>query len=265
MSNTYSTVPSRGGSAQSGFAQSGTVESGAAQSPSTTDAAKEQAAQLGQTAADSTKQVAGVAKDEAARVASETKMHAKDLYHQARGELSDQAVSQQKRVASGLRSIGEELSSMASSAPGNGVAADLVSQAASRASGIASWLDQREPGALLDEVKQFAARKPGTFIAIAAVAGVLAGRLTRSVVGAAADEKEAQANAAVPTVSSTESYPAVPAAATYEADPVLGGAGGLGYGEPGYAQPGYSQPGYAQPGYAQPGGAQNEFGGTVRP
>ena len=39
----------------------------------------------------------------------------------------------------------------------------------------------RDPGALLDEVRSFARRKPGTYLAIALGAGVLAGRLTRGL------------------------------------------------------------------------------------
>lgn len=157
------------------------------------DAAKEQASQVGQQAAGSAKQVAGVAKDEAVKVAGEAKTQAKDLFAQAKTQLSDQATNQQQRVATGIRSLGDELTSMADSSTGGGIAADLVSQVAGRTSSVAEWLEGRDPGSLLAEVKSFAARKPGTFIAIAAVAGVLAGRLTRSVAGVVADEKEADA------------------------------------------------------------------------
>jgi hypothetical protein len=62
-----------------------------------------------------------------------------------------------------------------------GVASDLVRQAAERSSSIASWLDGRDPGSLLDEVKSFARQRPGTFLLLAAGAGVLAGRLSRSL------------------------------------------------------------------------------------
>ncbi|GAB2525898.1 hypothetical protein [Paramicrobacterium agarici] len=72
---------------------------------------------------------------------------------------------------------------MARGSERNGVATELVKQAASKSSDVASWLDQRDPGSLLDEVKGFARRKPGVFIGAAAVAGILAGRLTRSMTG----------------------------------------------------------------------------------
>src|SRR4029077_10670527 len=51
----------------------------------------------------------------------------------------------------------------------------------------AGWLADRDPGALLDEVRSFARRKPGTYLAIALGAGVLAGRLTRGLTAPADD------------------------------------------------------------------------------
>jgi len=79
---------------------------------------------------------------------------------------------------------------MARNADGTGMATDLVQQLSTRAGDVASWLDNRDPGSLLSEARGYARRHPGTFIAIAAVAGVLAGRLTRSVTASAADKKD---------------------------------------------------------------------------
>ncbi|MBF4577558.1 hypothetical protein [Frondihabitans sp. VKM Ac-2883] len=62
-----------------------------------------------------------------------------------------------------------------------------------RAGSAASWLDGRDPGSLVDEVKQFAAQKPGTFIAIAAGAGLLAGRLTKALAADAKSDSPAPA------------------------------------------------------------------------
>src|SRR6478735_8569011 len=54
-------------------------------------------------------------------------------------------------------------------------------QAADKARQAAGWLADRDPGSLLDEVRSFARHKPGTYLAIALGAGVLAGRLTRGL------------------------------------------------------------------------------------
>ncbi|MCC3272848.1 hypothetical protein MUK71_04530 [Arthrobacter zhangbolii] len=145
-----------------------------------TDAAKQQAGDLAQHAKGNAGQVAETAKTEAAGVASEVKSNARDLFTQARSDLTEQAGAQQQKVAEGLRSVADELQSMAQSGQ-SGVAADLVGEAASRASSVAGWLDGRDPGSLLDEVKGFARQRPMAFLAIAAGAGFLAGRLNKSL------------------------------------------------------------------------------------
>ncbi|WAP51265.1 hypothetical protein OL239_15665 [Arthrobacter sp. ATA002] len=144
-------------------------------------AAKEQAAGLAQDAAGSAQHVAETAKSEAAGVASEVTANARDLFDQARSDLTSQAGVQQQKVAEGLRSVAGELQSMADNSDQPGVASDLVRQAAERSSSVASWLDNRDPGSLVDEVKSFARQRPVAFLAIAAGAGFLAGRLNKGL------------------------------------------------------------------------------------
>ncbi len=144
-------------------------------------AAKEQAAGLAQDAAGSAQHVAETAKTEAAGVASEVTANARDLFDQARSDLTNQAGVQQQKVAEGLRSVAGELHSMADNSDQPGVASDLVRQAAERSSSVASWLDNRNPGSLVDEVKSFARQRPVAFLAIAAGAGFLAGRLNKGL------------------------------------------------------------------------------------
>jgi len=153
----------------------------------TVDTAKEEAKDLTHTATAEAKNVAATAKDEAMSVAGDVKTQAKDLYVQTKQELTEQASTQQQRVASGLRAVGSELGSMADRSDG-GVAGDLVRQAATRVSAAGSWLEARDPGGVIDEVKRFARRKPGVFILGAAVAGVVVGRLTRALASVASDE-----------------------------------------------------------------------------
>jgi hypothetical protein len=187
MTDSYAPVP------PSGFAPPATASDDDQQGK--VDTAKQEAANLKDTATEQAGNVAGTAKDEAKNVAHEAKSQAKDLFTQTQTELKDQAGAQQQRVASGLRSLGDELGSMAGSSEQQGLASDLVRQVADRAGSAASWLDARDPGSLLNEVKSYARRKPGTFIAAAAIAGVVAGRLTRALAGNAADEKAAEASA----------------------------------------------------------------------
>jgi hypothetical protein len=157
--------------------------------PSMTDTARSEAGHVADQAAGSGQQVAQTARAEAANVAGEVKANAKDLLYQAKADLTDQAGTQQQKVAQGLRSISSELHSMAAASDQPGVATDLVRRAAERSYSVASWLDQRDPGSLLDEVKSFARQRPGTFLLMAAGAGILAGRLSRSLSAGAPDAR----------------------------------------------------------------------------
>jgi uncharacterized phage infection (PIP) family protein YhgE len=159
-------------------------------SQSTTDRAKEaknvavdEAKNVGQTAAQAGSQVASTATDQAKEVVQETQRQAKDLLDQGRTQVKDQVVSQQQKAGQGLSSLAQELRALAdgSSQGAPGPARDLLQQASSSVESFANMLQNREPSELLDEVRNFARRKPGLFLLGAAAAGVLAGRLTSGV------------------------------------------------------------------------------------
>lgn len=174
-------APAQSTVGDSAFAPPVTSANPDASDSSTTEVAKQQAAEVGDTAAQAGQQVAGVAKEQAANVAGQAKYEAKNLLGQTRSELTSQASSQQQRAASGLRSLGDELQSMSSNSEGDGPASEVARQAATRINSVASWLESREPGQVLDEVQRFARQRPGAFLALAATAGLLAGRLTRGL------------------------------------------------------------------------------------
>ncbi|MDT0169321.1 hypothetical protein, partial [Pseudarthrobacter sp. BRE9] len=156
---------------------------------SKTQAAKEEASNVAGEAASAAQNVAQTAKSEAANVAQEAKANAQDLLHQAKSGLTSQAGTQQQKAAEGIRTISSQLHSMASAPDQQGVASDLIRQAAERTSSVASWLENREPGDLLTEVQRFARNRPGTFLLLAAGAGVLAGRLTRGLTAGAPESQ----------------------------------------------------------------------------
>ncbi|MCS5495026.1 hypothetical protein [Curtobacterium flaccumfaciens] len=155
------------------------------------DAAKGAAQDVAGDAKEKAANVAGTAKEQASKVASEATDHAKQLYGQASENLKQQAGEQQQRAAGGLRSLGEQLGRMAENDDEQGVASKVVRDLSGRATSAAGFLENRDPGSLLDEVKTFAAKRPGTFIAIAAGAGLLAGRLTKALATEVKHEKEA--------------------------------------------------------------------------
>jgi hypothetical protein len=154
------------------------------------DVAKNEAANVGQSAKDAGSQVASTAADQAKQVAGETKRQAQDLVDQGRSQLRDQAVSQQQKAAQGLSALAGELRGLAdgSSEGAPGPARDLIEQASGKVEEFSSWLQNREPADLLDEVRRFARRKPGAFLLGAAAAGVLAGRLTSGLKAVHSDD-----------------------------------------------------------------------------
>lgn len=142
---------------------------------------KEQGSQVATSAAQAGKHVAQTAAGQSGQVAREAGRAARNLVDQAQTELKDQAVMQQKRAAEGLRMIGDQLRSMAEQCGQPGVATDLVGDVSGRVHRAADWLEQREPGQVVHEVREYARHHPGTFLLGAAMAGMLVGRLTRNL------------------------------------------------------------------------------------
>jgi hypothetical protein len=178
-------APAAGGYATTGTYGTETYGSGGDASPSTTDVAKDEAGNVKDTAVDAGKQVADTAKQEAANVAGEAKQQAKSLLSTATSQIKDQASTQQGKLASSLRGYTDQLQGLTQGQPLEaGPLNDLVQQAASRGSDIASWLENREPADVLDEVRRYARRRPVVFLALCGLAGVVAGRITRGAVAA---------------------------------------------------------------------------------
>lgn len=180
---------------------------GGTSEPSRTDVAKDQAGRVGHAAADAGQQVAGTAAEQAGQVARETRRQARDLYREARGQVTEQAKGGQRMAADGLRSLAGELTDMADSGERHGVVSDLAAEAANRVGSLAGWLEHREPTDLIDEVRALARRRPGAFLIGCAVAGVIAGRLTRGTV-------DAQRDTGSPGGSGGYPYPGAPGQVT---------------------------------------------------
>lgn len=189
---------------------------------------RDQAAQAAGVAADETKRVGSVAGQEAQKVAEESKQQVQQVFQDARGLLNDQATTQRDRLTEVLGSVGDDLERMGSEA--DGVAGDLVRQAAQQVRSISSKIEGKQPSDLLEDVKQFARQRPGTFLLGALVAGVAAGRLARGAQQAHSETPStpsANANANVPVQRPTpvappsatvRTTPQSPAAATFPAD-----------------------------------------------
>ena len=183
-------------------------------SSSTSDTAKQQAGQVAQDAKQSGKQVAGTALDEGRNVLDEGRRQARDLTAQAAQQVDEQTRVQKDKASASLRTLAQELQSIGSGQGGQrGIATDLAQQAASTVHDIAGWLERRDPGDLVEDLRGVARRRPGAFLVGAVAAGVVAGRLTRGAVDAnrsdddstsAASGERGSASYGVPATSSPD-------------------------------------------------------------
>ncbi|MFF2369152.1 hypothetical protein [Agromyces sp. NPDC058110] len=156
-------------------------------------------------AGEATKHVADTAKGEAREVASEAGHQARKLLGQVGDELRGQAATQQARAADALHATGSSLSRMADSSDDDGYAPQLVRAAGDRIDSVANWLGTKDPGEVVEDVKRFARRRPGIFIAIAVGAGLIVGRVVRSLASPQAGDQSRPSHAA------SESDPSTPA------------------------------------------------------
>ncbi|MDH2443709.1 hypothetical protein QDR37_07110 [Amnibacterium sp. CER49] len=249
----------------------GTASQAAGTVKETAGQAKEQAAQVagtakqaGQqvagTAADAGRQVAGTTKEQAQRVASDAINQARELYGQATTELSSQASTQQDRLAQTIRTFGHDLERMGRGEQvDSGLASEVVQNLSQRAHRVAEFFETREPREVVDEVRRFAARRPGLFIALAATAGVVAARLTKALVAESHNDQGA---------SGTTGYGATGYETGYGSSTYVGGAEPYGTDvivpEPGYGT-GVAGAGYETVETIEPAGYETGYATGAQP
>lgn len=141
--------------------------------------------------------IGGTAKEQATHVVDEATTQAKNLLDDLRGQLEDQARVQTQSLAGHVRRLSQELHEMGGNGASDSTMAGLARQLADGGSRAASRLEQRGPDGLLDDVRDFARRRPGTFLAGAAVAGFFLGRAGKGV--GAADSSTGTPDGSRPT------------------------------------------------------------------
>ena len=170
--------------------------------------AQDRAGEVAAHAQDAAHQVAGTAAQQAGQVKDETVRQVRNLTGEATSQLSSQAKDQTQRLVSTLRELGDELTGMAQGGQPGGTATELVHQGADRVHGLAGYLDGKEPSEILEDARGFARRRPGAFLAGAAVLGLLAGRIGRGVKDAGSDSSDAADGAEVPgAAAAADPYP----------------------------------------------------------
>ncbi|MEV8226940.1 hypothetical protein AB0P41_12925 [Streptomyces sp. NPDC079167] len=123
----------------------------------------------------------GTARERAGDVAGEATARAGDVAGELRDQLQEQARTQTERLAQNVRRLADELGDMGDSGKSDSPATNAVKQIADRGRDVASKLEDRGPQGLISDLQDFARRRPGTFLAGAALAGFATARLGKSV------------------------------------------------------------------------------------
>ena len=183
----------------------------------TAQAAQDEAGQVADKAQDAAREVTGTAREEARQVADEATEHVKSLGASAQDELFSQASTQQQRLAEQSRTVTDDIHRISrGERPESDLVTRFVSMAAQRAEDFTTQLENKQPKELLNDVRRFAARRPGAFLAIAAGVGLVAGRLTRGLSDNDDDDDQTVSSTPRQQLSTTareDTTPATPAAA----------------------------------------------------
>ena len=125
--------------------------------------------------------VLATAKAEGAQVVDEAKVQGRRLLDESVSELRTQASTVQGRLADAVEALTDELRAMASAPEANGTLTNLAHTGEQYGDRAAAWLRDNDLDQALAGVRRYAARNPWAFLAIAGGAGLLAGRLARSL------------------------------------------------------------------------------------
>jgi hypothetical protein len=127
------------------------------------------------------RETAETGKAEAGRVVAEAKNHTSRLVGETGDRAREHADQQLGRAAIAIDQLGEQLDDMAAnSSQQDGYLVALARDGAHRAHELSRHLDDGGLDGMVDDVTQFARRKPGTFLAASFAVGLVLGRVTRN-------------------------------------------------------------------------------------
>ena len=145
-----------------------------------TNAGGQQGRETAERAASEASQATDTAKDQARQVKDEVASQARGLVDQAKSELRDQGRSQADQVAHAIRRVSDQADALAAGRVDEaGNVADYVRRAGDQAGRVADHLEQRGVDGVVNDVQDFARRRPGAFLLGCATAGFVTGRLLR--------------------------------------------------------------------------------------
>jgi len=139
------------------------------------------ASDVASTAASGAKEAASEAATQAKVVAGEAKRQLGNVMDKTRQEISTQAEDRTRQAAGGLRTLADQVSALAEGRPHEaGPLVDYLDDAHTRVTSLANRLETGGPQGLIDDVSDFARRRPVVFLAAAVGAGFMVGRLARA-------------------------------------------------------------------------------------
>lgn len=202
-----------------------------------------------ETAKDEAGNVAGTAREQAGAVVGEARSQVGRIASQARDQATDRVRGQHNQLVDRLRGLSDEFAEMGGD--GNSPGKALIGDLGQRGQRVADYLADRGPEGLVSELTDFARRKPFTFLAGAAVAGFLVGRLGKNVWKAQQDQSSTVDSGAAATrlaEADTAAYSVPPTTPAATAAPVVADP----YAERVVTEPVYTEPVYTEPNYAEP-------------
>ncbi|MFI9345195.1 hypothetical protein ACIG0D_28600 [Streptomyces sp. NPDC052773] len=142
--------------------------------------AKEQASATAGQAREAAGDVAGTALDQARTVAGEARRQAGSAVGDLRGRVTEEVEGQTRRAAGTVRQWADDLAELARNAPDDSSVRSMVSQVADGGHRAADYLDRHGVEGMTEDLKGFARRRPGAFLAGAALAGLAVGRMAKA-------------------------------------------------------------------------------------
>jgi hypothetical protein len=131
-------------------------------------------------AREGTRQVADTAREQAQTVLGEARGQTRQAADRMRLRVTDEANMQTRRFAESVRAWSDELASMAEGGKPDSQARGVVQQIAASGREAADYLDQHGVQGVVDDIKGFARRRPGGFLAGAVLAGFVLARATKA-------------------------------------------------------------------------------------
>jgi hypothetical protein len=153
--------------------------------------AADEAANVAGSASEGIREVADVAKVQAQAVAGQARQQLDGFVGQARNEVREQAQQRNEQAVSQLRTWSEQLTALADGRPESaGPLVGYLGEAREQVRRLATRLEQRGPEGVIDDVSNFARRRPGMFLAGAAGLGFVIGRVVRAASAAGQGDGE---------------------------------------------------------------------------